>query len=222
VTTVTFDKWVEGVSSRDRVDDVACRTLEARLAAIQYYLSLAAEKADEDVEYVHQLRVWVRRATAALRLYQELLPRRRLCWVRKQLKRVRRAANDARDCDVLLERLKKQTGHEATRWGETVRAERAEAQEAVVAVHERVGRDRRFARLVNHVRQRRRVVAERVRQGSRRSGRDHPRSLHRHREFHRQPSSIPALAPADLRFPEVGSHRAAILLNASPTSAPAG
>jgi CHAD domain-containing protein len=153
MTTVPCDKWVEG-APRDRVEDVACRALKARLAAVQHYLPLAAEKAEEGVEYVHQLRVWARRATAALRLYEELLPRRRLCWVRKQLKRVRRAANDARDCDVLLERLKKQSGHGPARWRETVRAERAEAQEAVAAVHERLGRDRRFARRVEMLLQR--------------------------------------------------------------------
>ena len=44
-------------------------------------------------------------ATAALRLYDDLLPRRWCLWLQKQLKRVRRAANNARDCDVLIERL---------------------------------------------------------------------------------------------------------------------
>jgi CHAD domain-containing protein len=155
MTMASFDKWIEGVSPRDRVADVARRTLEARLAAIQYYLPLAAERADEDVEYVHQLRVWARRATAALCLYEDLLPRRRYRWMRKQLKRVRRAANDARDCDVLLERLKKrQTGRGAQRWLEAVRAERAVAQKAVVAVHERLGPDRRFARRIDKLVQR--------------------------------------------------------------------
>jgi CHAD domain-containing protein len=155
MTTAPFDKWVEGESPRDRVADVARRTLAARLAAVQHYLSLAAERADEDVEYVHQLRVWARRATAALRLYEELLPRRRFCWVRKQLKRVRHAANDARDCDVLLEQLKKKpTGRGARRWREAARAEWAAAQKAVVAVHERLGRDRRFARRVDKLVQR--------------------------------------------------------------------
>jgi CHAD domain-containing protein/uncharacterized protein Yka (UPF0111/DUF47 family) len=153
MTTALFDKWIEG-APRDRVADVACRTLAARLAAVQHYLPLAAERADQDVEHVHQLRVWTRRATAALRLYEELLPRRRLCWVRKQLKRVRRAANDARDCDVLLGRLKKQSSRGAARWREAVRAERAEAQKAVVAVHGRLGRDNRFARRVDKLVQR--------------------------------------------------------------------
>src|SRR5688572_28787502 len=100
------EKWVEGVSPDDRTCDVAVRSLRGRLRAVLHYLPLAADKAQEDVEHVHQLRVWTRRATAALVLYQELLPRRRFAWMKKQLRRVRQAANEARDCDVLLARLK--------------------------------------------------------------------------------------------------------------------
>jgi hypothetical protein len=65
------ERWVQGVSPADRTIDVAVRTLGGRLDAVLYYLPLAAEKADEDTEYVHQLRVWTRRATAALRLYED-------------------------------------------------------------------------------------------------------------------------------------------------------
>ena len=61
------EKWIQGVSPADRTSDVAVRTLAGPLGAVLYYLPLAAEKADEDLEHVHQLRVWTRRATAALR-----------------------------------------------------------------------------------------------------------------------------------------------------------
>ena len=60
VTTPRPDKWVQGVSPDDRTTDVAARTLQAWLAAVLHYLPLAAEKAEEDVEYVHLLRVWTR------------------------------------------------------------------------------------------------------------------------------------------------------------------
>jgi CHAD domain-containing protein len=149
------EKWVTGTSPGEPVSTVAARTLQGRLGAVLHYLPLAAEKADEDLEYVHQLRVWVRRASAALSLYQDLLPRRRSCWMRKQLKRVRRAANNARDCDVLLERLKKKPRDRQTEhWLQTVRAERARAQKAIVAVHERLGRDGLFARRIDKLVQR--------------------------------------------------------------------
>jgi CHAD domain-containing protein len=104
------EKWIEGETALERPSVVAVRTLQNRLGAVLQLLSLAAEKAEEDTEYVHELRVRTRRATAALSLYEDLMPRRRFSWMKKQLKRVRRAANDARDCDVLIERLKTGSG----------------------------------------------------------------------------------------------------------------
>lgn len=64
--TARINKWVAGATADDRTRDIAVRTLQARLAAVQYYLPLVAERAGEDVEYVHELRVWTRRAAAAL------------------------------------------------------------------------------------------------------------------------------------------------------------
>jgi CHAD domain-containing protein len=144
---------------------VAVRTLQVRLAAIQHYLPLAAQKAEEDVEHVHQLRVWTRRAAAALKLYAGLLPRRRTARMKEQLKRLRRAANDARDCDVLARRLAEDHSHpEAGRWLDKVRAQRAQAQKPIVAIYERLKRDDRFDRRVTK-------LLRRVR----------PRSKHGHR-----------------------------------------
>jgi CHAD domain-containing protein len=147
MTTARLDKWAPGVSPDDRTNDVAARTLQARLAAIQHYWPLAAEKAEEDIEHVHQLRVWARRASAALKLFASLLPRRRTAWMQKQLKRLRHAANDARDLDVLARRLAEDPTHpEAARWLGKVRAQRAEAQKPIVALYQRLTRDDRFDR----------------------------------------------------------------------------
>jgi CHAD domain-containing protein len=144
------EKWVERVSPGDCTGAVAARTLQSRLGVVLRFLPLAAERAEEDTNYIHELRVWTRRAAAALDLYQDLMPRRRFLWMKKQLKRVRRAANDARDCDVLIERLrKKQSSRGAKRWLEAVRAEREEAQQAVVGAYERLGRGHRFARRID-------------------------------------------------------------------------
>src|SRR5450755_1491967 len=100
-----MDKWIHGVSPDDWTSDVAGRTLRFRLAAVQHYLPLAGEKPDEDIEYVHELRVATRRTTAALRLYADMLPRRRTARMETRLKQIRRAAGDARDYDVLVQRL---------------------------------------------------------------------------------------------------------------------
>ncbi|MBV8488371.1 MAG: CHAD domain-containing protein, partial [Planctomycetaceae bacterium] len=130
-----------------RTADVAARSLRNRLGAVLQVLPLAARKAEEDIEYVHQLRVWTRRACAALDLYEELLPRRRCAWLKKQLKRVRRAANDARDCDVLIERLKTERSYQAAGlWLEELRAERSEKQKAIVTAERRLSRGHRFLR----------------------------------------------------------------------------
>jgi CHAD domain-containing protein len=143
------DKWIQGASPDDRTADVAARSLQARLAAVLRCLALAATKAEEDVEYVHQLRVWSRRAAAALKLYVGLLPRRRTAWIKKQLKRLRRAANDARDWDVLARRLAENRTHPAAKsWAVTIRAQRAEAQKPIVAICQRLERDDRFDRRV--------------------------------------------------------------------------
>jgi CHAD domain-containing protein len=70
--------------------------------------------------------------------------------MKKQLKRIRRAANDARDCDVLIERLKRMQSSRATKcWLAAVRAKRGEAQSAMVAVYERLRRGNRFARRID-------------------------------------------------------------------------
>ncbi|MCO8122203.1 CHAD domain-containing protein [Stieleria sp. TO1_6] len=53
------------------------------------------------VRDVHQLRVSVRRAEAALKLYADLLPTKRTRLIRKQLRTLRRAAGQARDLDVV-------------------------------------------------------------------------------------------------------------------------
>ncbi len=65
----------------------------------------AANKADQDIESVHQLRVSARRATAALQIYDQLLPGKRAKSIRKSLHNLRKAAGEARDLDVLAFRL---------------------------------------------------------------------------------------------------------------------
>ncbi|MBN9118023.1 MAG: CHAD domain-containing protein [Planctomycetes bacterium] len=98
-------KWIEGLTPGMSVTDAARTTLVARFAVVRHFLPLAAEKAREDVEHVHQLRVGTRRATAALRVFADALPRRPLKAVKRTLRTVRRAAGDARDWDVFLASL---------------------------------------------------------------------------------------------------------------------
>ncbi|MCH2131212.1 MAG: CHAD domain-containing protein [Pirellulaceae bacterium] len=101
-------KWIKNVSPDQPAADVARLALCARLDAVVYFLPKAAMEADEDIEYVHQLRVATRRSMAAILTFQSLLPVRRTRKLRKMLRRLRKAAGEARDLDVLYERLDKQ------------------------------------------------------------------------------------------------------------------
>jgi CHAD domain-containing protein len=98
-------KWITIESLEEPVTRVARRALKARLQWFWRSLPPAAEAADKDPEHVHQLRVASRRATAAMETFAAYLPRRRAAWFDRQLKRIRRAAGDARDLDVLALRL---------------------------------------------------------------------------------------------------------------------
>lgn len=100
-------KWIDGTSPEQPVTEAARSALRLRLKLVSHYLPLAAWEADDDPEYVHQLRVATRRANSALGIFADLLPRRRLRKLKRQLHGVRRAAGEARDLDVLLARLTK-------------------------------------------------------------------------------------------------------------------
>jgi len=91
-------------SARTPVTQVAARTLRQRLELVRAELRAACDER-ESVEHVHQLRVASRRAIAALDAFDRLLPAKRRAWFDKRLRRLRRAAGDARDLDVLAERL---------------------------------------------------------------------------------------------------------------------
>lgn len=83
---------------------VAARTLRQRLDAVWAELRAACDN-PHDPERVHDLRVATRRSLAALDVFEDLLPPRRRSWFTRSLRRLRRAAGDARDLDVLAARL---------------------------------------------------------------------------------------------------------------------
>ena len=133
-------KWLPDVSPDDRAVDVAARALAGRLDAVRRYLRRSARAAE--AEDVHQLRVWARRADAALRLYADLLPRRRAKWFRRWLKRLRRAAGRVRDSDVFARRL---TGpHEP--WPARLVAARRRGHRKIRRLADRLDNGRRLRR----------------------------------------------------------------------------
>src|SRR5438874_1912100 len=93
-------KWIPGLTSDTPVVEAARLVLSVRLDVVGHFLPLATQHADDDVEHVHHLRVATRRTAAALRLFRDCLPAKRAKEARKRLKRIRRAAGEARDWDV--------------------------------------------------------------------------------------------------------------------------
>lgn len=154
------------ISPDSPVRKAAQRALKDRLGEVHRLLAAATEDPHEDIEYVHRLRVATRRALAAISLFEELLPRRRARWMRKQLKRIRRAAGRARDLDVLAQRKAREARTERDReFVATLQKQRRRAQPPIVKMRRRLMRRQRLKRhmggLIDRVgRQRRRRLAK--------------------------------------------------------------
>jgi CHAD domain-containing protein len=82
--------------------DAARRSLRIRLEIINDHLNAALREPDKDPEHVHQLRVGVRRAVAALDIFAALLPAKNYEAAFRTLRALRRSAGRARDWDVFL------------------------------------------------------------------------------------------------------------------------
>jgi CHAD domain-containing protein len=139
-------KWIDGISPEGSVVDAARASLAARLTAVAHWLPLAAYHADQDVEHVHRLRVSTRRAVAALNLYGDWLPNKKRRWVKKRLKKARCAAGDARDLDVIAERIKSDLGDKAAPVLAEVKELRDAAQPGLLDVAEKYRHNDRFVR----------------------------------------------------------------------------
>src|SRR4051794_37589945 len=139
-------KWIEGIGRETRVEDAARRSLEPRLAAVAQSLPVAAHLAEYDIEHVHRLRVATRRAGAALKLYRDCLAPKPARWMKKRLRKIRRAAGDARDLDVLIERLARDYGDPVAPVVELINRDRAAVQPEIVKIAERSRKNDSFVR----------------------------------------------------------------------------
>jgi CHAD domain-containing protein len=150
--------WVEPLTAP--VAEAAERILAQRLEGVTRWLPLAARHDADDVEYVHQLRVSCRRASAALRAFEPLV-RRRGRKLKTWLRRVRQAAGPARDADVFAARLRAEldpANRHAQELVAVVRQARAEAQQALIEVDGRAARgglERAIARCLKALRTKR-------------------------------------------------------------------
>lgn len=131
--------WVEGIGPEEAAVDVARRVVSQRFDVVWHFLPLAAKNREEDIEYVHQLRVSTRRAAAAARLFRDLAKKKHFNQLSKELKRIRGAAGAARDLDVICLRLQQRedTGSEEglTQAIEYATQRRNEVQAPLIEVH---------------------------------------------------------------------------------------
>jgi len=138
-----YDKWLTGISPQAPTDEVARRAIGLRLLAVRHYLELAADGRHE-VEAIHQLRIWTRRAAAAIRFFKPATgrsPRRKM---QRLLGQIRRTAGLVRDCDVHLERLQAGTRDVPQRVLRALRQDRREARQKNKQFQRRLAQERVF------------------------------------------------------------------------------
>jgi CHAD domain-containing protein len=156
-------KWIKKVRVQDPVATAARRSLVARVRTLRKFLLRAAEHAEEDTEFVHQLRVASRRASAALQLYEEVPKKKQFRWWRKALRRVRHAASAARECDVLAAQFTRLPPDRPVRpWIlDRLRVERIRSQWPIAALARRWRSERTLQKHLKKLRRHLRQVARR-------------------------------------------------------------
>jgi len=97
-------KWLPKITAGMSAANAAKGILVARLKAVAAALPLAVDAPDE-IEHVHQLRVTCRRASTAIRACRYLMPKKARRHAQDLLRSLRRAAGEARNWDVFLDRL---------------------------------------------------------------------------------------------------------------------
>jgi CHAD domain-containing protein len=153
-TTMAETRASSSCAGDAAVGAVARRQLAIGLRQLRRRFERAATCPDEDPEHVHSLRVVTRRLREALRVYEPLLPADELQWLLAQLKRIRRAADAARDCDVIDERLASRGDRSSRAVRAVEKAERRRAQQPLEQLWRRKRRKlkKRARRLVDGVR----------------------------------------------------------------------
>jgi CHAD domain-containing protein len=100
-----FNKWLSDIDPSASVAKIGRRAIRTRLAAVVHFLR-ATRRQSHRAEAIHQLRIWTRRSAAAIRHFEPLVPPKRGRKMKRRLRRIRAAAGQERDCDVMLERLR--------------------------------------------------------------------------------------------------------------------
>ena len=95
------------ISAATPVVEAARDLIAERLSTVRERLRKALKKPQRRRQQIHALRVATRRATAAIDLFRDCLPKPIRTEVRATLRSLRKAVAEARDWDVLLQQLAK-------------------------------------------------------------------------------------------------------------------
>lgn len=136
-----FGTWVDKLTANDTAIGAAKCSLQSRLNAVNHFLPLASKQPD-NINFVHKLRVFTRRSTAAIGVFEEFVPKRESKWLRKVLKDIRKAASNARDLDVLERRYSKKKSYEKLL--KRIRKRRAKAQLPIIRIWQQLTVERSF------------------------------------------------------------------------------
>src|SRR5258707_9928232 len=93
-------RWITGLSAAMPLLEALEIIFRQRYEGVLYYIPLAARRADENIEYVHKLRVECRRLGAVLEVLAEGFPEAPRQALLEQVEKVRRTCGRARDLDV--------------------------------------------------------------------------------------------------------------------------
>ena len=107
---------------------------------------LEAANGELSVKSLHELRIACRHAEAALQLCQDAADCRAVDWLKRRLKTLRGACNEARDDDVLYKWVKRQDDSSSKSLCRAIRDHRAEVQPRIVKLARRLSEDHRFER----------------------------------------------------------------------------
>jgi CHAD domain-containing protein len=145
-----FQKWLSSAYPEAPADEVARAALAERLLAVSHFLDKSVGDSDE-AEAIHQLRVWTRRASAALKLFEPAIPKSHHKWMKKTLRKVRRKAGAVRDCDVHLQHLEAGGLDSRKRIAKVLRAERHQARQTLKTLRRRLQKGDRFELHAQHL-----------------------------------------------------------------------
>lgn len=153
-------KAVAGVSARRTYGTAARCVLQGGLKDVWHWLPLAASSCGEaDEENVHQLRVSTRRTDVAVRAFSDVIGKKPAKALREKLKKIRKAADAARNIDVNQECFQQRAAsapeHVRVKYAEMFRLERAAAHEPIVAIFrefEEAHFDQQFLAIVQDMR----------------------------------------------------------------------